>query len=89
VSKSNEKLLEGHAREGEGKWATVACCSARPGDGIYTVSSRQGQFVLLCARVSKRGKKRLKQVKFKLTWRQTVRCHMIVSLVFKLRSTNV
>ena len=41
VSKSNKKLSERHAREGEGKWAAVACCSARPGDGIYTVSSRQ------------------------------------------------
>jgi len=39
VLKSNEQLSEGHAREGEGKWAAVACCSARPGDGIYTVLS--------------------------------------------------
>jgi len=89
VSKSNGRLSEEHAREREGKWATVACCSARPGDGIYTVSSRQGQFVLLCARVSKQGKKRLKRVKFKLTRRQTARCRTIVSPVFKLRSTNV
>jgi len=41
VSKSIEQLLEGHAREREGKWAAVACCSARPGDGIYMVSSQQ------------------------------------------------
>jgi len=46
VSKLNEQLLEGHAREEEGKWATVACCSARLGDGIYTISDQQGQVVL-------------------------------------------
>jgi len=60
VLKLNEKLSERHVREGEGKWAAVASCSARLGNGIYMVLSRQGQFVLLCARVSKRGKKRLK-----------------------------
>ena len=46
ASKSNGQLLEGHVREREGKWAAVACCSARLGDGIYMVLSWQGQFVL-------------------------------------------
>jgi len=39
VLKLNKKLSEGHAREGEGKWAAVACCSVRLGNGIYMVLS--------------------------------------------------
>ena len=32
--------MHAHNEKEQGKWAAIACCSARPVDGIYTVSNR-------------------------------------------------
>jgi len=83
MSKSNKWLSEGHASEKRGEVGRSCLLFSKARQWYLYGSESTGTVCTLCVRVSKQGKKRLKQVKFKLTWRQTARHRTIISLVFK------
>jgi len=71
MSKSNEQLSEGHASEKRGEVGHSCLLFSKAGRWYLYGSESTGTVCTLCTRVSKRGKKRLKRVKFKLTQQQT------------------
>jgi len=83
MSKLNKRLLEGHASEKRGEVGRSCLLFSKARQWYLYGSKSTGTVCTLCTRVSKQGKKRLKRVKFKLTWQQTTRRRTIISLVFK------